>query len=137
VSYTDLRGRLRSLWEALQSFQPRSIVSSLSERSYRLYFTGQLISVVGSFVQTVALAFLVLHLTGSGTALGLVIATLWLPIFFFSPFGGLLADRLDKRNVLYVTQTLLVLLAGAFAVLITTGVIAMWMVYLLALGVGE
>jgi MFS family permease len=136
VSYTDLRGRLRSLWEALQSFQPRSIVSSLSERSYRLYFTGQLISVVGSFVQTVALAFLVLHLTGSGTALGLVIATLWLPIFFFSPFGGLLADRLDKRNILYVTQTLLVLLAGAFAVLIATGVIAMWMVYLLALGVG-
>ena len=136
MSYTDLRGRLRSLWEALQSFQPRSIVSSLSERSYRLYFTGQLISVVGSFVQTVALAFLVLHLTGSGTALGLVIATLWLPIFFFSPFGGLLADRLDKRNILYVTQTLLVLLAGAFAVLIATGVIAMWMVYLLALGVG-
>jgi MFS family permease len=136
VSYTDLRGRLRSLWEALQSFQPRSIDSSLSERSYRLYFTGQLISVVGSFVQTVALAFLVLHLTGSGTALGLVIATLWLPIFFFSPFGGLLADRLDKRNILYVTQTLLVLLAGAFAVLIATGVIAMWMVYLLALGVG-
>jgi MFS family permease len=84
----------------------------------------------------VALAFLVLHLTGSGTALGLVIATLWLPIFFFSPFGGLLADRLDKRNILYVTQTLLVLLAGAFAVLIATGVIAMWMVYLLALGVG-
>lgn len=136
MSYTDLRGRLRSLWEALQSFQPRSIDSSLSERSYRLYFTGQLISVVGSFVQTVALAFLVLHLTGSGTALGLVIATLWLPIFFFSPFGGLLADRLDKRNILYVTQTLLVLLAGAFAVLIATGVIAMWMVYLLALGVG-
>jgi MFS family permease len=136
VSYTDLRGRLRSLWEALQSFQPRSIVSSLSERSYRLYFTGQLISVVGSFVQTVALAFLVLHLTGSGTALGLVIATLWLPIFFFSPFGGVLADRLDKRSVLYVTQTLLVLLAGAFAVLIAAGVIAMWMVYLLALGVG-
>lgn len=136
MSYTDLRGRLRSLWEALQSFQPRSIVSSLSERSYRLYFTGQLISVVGSFVQTVALAFLVLHLTGSGTALGLVIATLWLPIFFFSPFGGVLADRLDKRSVLYVTQTLLVLLAGAFAVLIAAGVIAMWMVYLLALGVG-
>jgi MFS family permease len=136
VRYTDLKRRLLVVSNTSQSFQPRKIVTSLSERNYRLYFTGQLISVVGSWMQTVALAFLVLHLTGSGTTLGLAIATLYLPLFFLAPFGGLVADRLDKRHVLYGTQMLFVLLAGLFAVLIATGAIEMWMVYLLALGLG-
>ena len=57
-------------------------------------------------------------------------------MFLFGPIGGLAADRLDKRRVLYVTQTLSGLLAGVFAVLIATGTIEMWMVYLLALALG-
>jgi MFS family permease len=111
-------------------------ITSLKRRNYRLYFFGQLVSVGGTWMQTVAQSFLVLRLTGSGTALGLATAARFLPMFLFGPLGGLVADRLNKRRVLYVTQTLSGLLAGAFACLIATGVIEMWMVYLLALALG-
>ena len=112
------------------------IALSLRNRNYRLYFSGQLLSMMGTWMQTVALAFLVLKLTGSGTDLGLATATRFAPIFVFGPFGGLMADRLDKRRVLYVTQTLSGLVAGVFALLIGTGVIEMWMVYVLTLLLG-
>jgi MFS family permease len=112
------------------------MVSSLAVRNYRLYFSGQLVSVAGTWMQTVAQSFLVLHLTSSGTALGLATGARFLPMFVFGPVGGLVADRMNKRNVLYVTQTLSGLLAAVFAVLIGTGVIEMWMVYVLALALG-
>ncbi len=112
------------------------MVRSLRQRNYRLYFFGQLVSVAGTWMQTVAQSFLVLRLTGSGTALGLATAARFLPMFIASPLGGLMADRLDKRRVLYVTQTLQGLLAAMFAILIATGTIEMWMVYLLALALG-
>jgi MFS family permease len=114
----------------------KGVALSLRNRNYRLYFWGQLLSMMGTWMQTVALAFLVLKLTGSGTDLGLATAARFIPIFVFGPFGGLIADRLDKRRVLYVTQTLSALVAGIFALLIGLGVIEMWMVYLLALVLG-
>jgi MFS family permease len=117
-------------------FRFKGIGASLRNRNYRLYFFGQLVSMMGTWMQTVALAFLVLKLTGSGTDLGLATAARFVPIFVFGPFGGVIADRLDKRKVLYVTQTLSGLVAGVFAVLIGTHVITMWMVYLLALVLG-
>jgi MFS family permease len=119
-----------------QGFELGNLGRSLGVRNYRLYFFGQLISVIGTWMQTVAQSFLVLQLTGSGTALGLATAARFLPMFLFGPLGGLAADRLDKRRVLYVTQTLSGLLAGVFAVLVATGSIRMWMVYLLALALG-
>ncbi|MGD0560269.1 MAG: MFS transporter [Streptosporangiaceae bacterium] len=118
------------------SFQPSQIISSLRQRNYRLYFFGQLVSVMGTWMQTVAQSFLVLDLTHSGTQLGLTVAARFLPILLFGPAGGLFADRQDKRRVLLVTQTLSGLLAGAFAILTGTHVIEMWMVYLLALALG-
>lgn len=117
-------------------FGLRDAALSLHNRNYRLYFSGQMLSAMGTWMQAVALAFLVLKLTGSGTDLGLTTAARFLPIFVFGPFGGLIADRLDKRRVLYVTQTLSGLVAGIFALLIGIGVIEMWMVYLLALLLG-
>jgi MFS family permease len=117
-------------------FQPRQMISSLRQRNYRLFFFGQLISVIGTWMQTVAQSFLVLDLTHSGTQLGLTLAVRFLPIFVFGPLGGLFADRMDKRRVLLVTQTLSGLLAGAFAILIATGSIRLWIVYLLALALG-
>lgn len=114
----------------------RDMFSSLSSSNYRLYFWGQLVSVSGTWMQTVAQSFLVLQLTGSGTALGLATGARFVPIFLFGPWGGLVADRLDKRRVLYVTQTLSAVLALAFGVLVGTGAIRMWMVYLLALALG-
>ena len=117
-------------------FRMSGVAVSLRNRNYRLYFFGQLLSMMGTWMQAVALAFLVLKLTGSGTDLGLATAARFAPTFVFGPFGGLIADRLDKRRVLYVTQTISALLAGVFALLIGVGVIEMWMVYLLSLTLG-
>jgi MFS family permease len=114
----------------------RGMFSSLSSRNYRLFFWGQLVSVSGTWMQTVAQSFLVLQLTGSGTALGLATAARFVPIFLFGPWGGLVADRVDKRRVLYLTQSLSAVLALAFGVLVGTHAIRMWMVYLLALALG-
>jgi MFS family permease len=114
----------------------RGTFSSLSSRNYRLYFFGQGVSVSGTWMQTVAQSFLVLQLTNSGTELGLATAARFVPIFLFGPWGGLVADRLDKRRLLFVTQTLSGLLALAFGILVGTHAIRMWMVYLLALGLG-
>ena len=119
-----------------QQFQPRQIAASLHQRNYRLFFFGQLISVIGTWMQTVAQSFLVLGLTHSGTQLGLVTAARFLPVFLFGPLGGLIADRMDKQRVLRVTQALSGLLAGVFAVLIATHSIEMWQVYVLALMLG-
>ena len=110
MHFTSLAGRLR--------FQPRQMISSLRQRNYRLFFFGQLVSVAGTWMQTVAQSFVVLDLTHSGTQLGLTTAVRFLPMFLFGPLGGVFADRMDKRRVLYVTQTLAGLLAAAFAVLV-------------------
>jgi len=112
------------------------MVSSLRQRNYRLFFFGQLVSVAGTWMQTVAQSFVVLDLTHSGTQLGLTSAARFLPMFVFGPLGGVFADRLDRRRVLYVTQTLSGLLAGVFAVTVGTHSIRLWIVYLLALALG-
>ena len=117
-------------------FRPRQMVSSLRQRNYRLYFFGQLVSVAGTWMQTVAQSFLVLDLTHSGTQLGLTSAARFGPMFLFGPLGGVFADRMDKRRVLYVTQFLSGLLAAVFAVTVGTHSIRLWIVYLLAVALG-
>ena len=112
------------------------MVSSLRQRNYRLFFFGQLVSVAGTWMQTVAQSFVVLDLTHSGTQLGLTTAARFLPMFVFGPLGGVFADRMDRRRVLYVTQALSGLLAGVFAVTVGTHSIRLWIVYLLALALG-
>jgi MFS family permease len=110
--------------------------ASLRVRNYRLFFVGQVVSVSGSWMQRVAQLWLVLHLTGSGVALGLVAAIQFLPMLLFGAAGGLLADRMDKRRLLMVTQTLMALLGLLLGVLTLTGAIQLWMVYVLALLIG-
>lgn len=112
------------------------IVSSLQHRNYRLYFVGQLVSVMGTWMQTVAQSFLVLALTHNGTMLGLTTAARFVPILLFGPAGGLFADRRNKRHILYVTQTLSGVVAAGFAVLTGMHVIQVWSVVLLALTLG-
>jgi MFS family permease len=112
------------------------MISSLRQRNYRLFFFGQLVSVIGTWMQTVAQSFLVLDLTHSGTQLGLTTAARFLPMFLFGPLGGVFADRLDKRRVLYVTQSASGLLAAAFSILIATGSMRLWIVYVLAIALG-
>lgn len=112
------------------------MISSLRQRNYRLFFFGQLVSIAGTWMQTVAQSFVVLDLTHSGTQLGLTSAARFLPMFVFGPLGGVFADRMDRRRVLYVTQTLSGPLAGVFAVTVGTHSIRLWIVYLLALALG-
>lgn len=104
--------------------------------NYRLYFTGQLVSMSGTWMQTAAQAWLVLTLTDSGTALGFVIAAQFLPMLLGGPYGGLLADRFDKRRLMMVTGTGQAIAAGALATLTLAGAIQLWMIYALAMVTG-
>lgn len=110
----------------------RQTFSSLRVRNFRLYFTAQLISVSGTWMQSVAQAWLVLHLTGSGVDLGIVVGLQFLPMLIFGPFGGLVADRVDKRRLLFLTQSAGGLLALSLGVLVVTGTVVLWQVYVLA-----
>lgn len=114
----------------------RSTFGSLAIRNYRLYFIGQVVSVTGSWMQRVAQSWLVLHLTGSGVALGLVAALQFIPMLLFGAWGGLIADRVDKRRLLIITQALMGLLAAVLAVVTLSGLVQLWIVYLLALLLG-
>ena len=80
-------------------------------RNFRLYFVGQLISVSGTWMQSVAQGWLVLQLTGSSVGLGVAIALQYVPMLLFGSYGGLVADRCEKRRILYVTQSAAGLLA--------------------------
>ena len=110
---------------------------SLRVRNFRLFWTGQVISVTGTWMQTTAQAWLVLKYTqDSPFALGIVIALQFLPVMLFALFGGVLADRLPKRGSLVVTQTLLMIQAAIFGTLVATGLIQLWHVYVLAVSQG-
>jgi MFS family permease len=110
--------------------------SALAIRNYRLWFIGQGISLSGTWMQTVAQALLVLHLTGSGAALGFVTALQALPVLLLAPWGGVIADRFPKRPILYVTQGISGALALSLGILVASGAVRIWMVYLIALGLG-
>ena len=110
----------------------RRTFRSLSNRNYRLFIIGQVISLSGTWMQSVAQAWLVLRLTGSGTALGLVIALQFLPVLLFGPFGGVVADRFPKRRLLLVTQTVAMTQALVLGTLVITGAVELWMVYAMA-----
>ncbi len=109
-----------------------STFSSLKVRNFRLYFIGQSISLPGIWMQTIAQAWLVLKITNSGTALGLVTALQFLPVLFFGAMGGVIADRVSKRKILYFTQGGSALLALILGILVAINVIQLWMIYILA-----
>jgi MFS family permease len=109
---------------------------SLRVRNYRFYFFGQVVSVSGTWMQQIAQAWLVLHLHGNGVDLGIVAALRFVPMLLLGPWGGLFADRFEKRRLLVVTQAAAGLCAGALATLTLTGQITLVMVFALALLLG-
>lgn len=109
---------------------------SLQVRNYRLYFAGQLVSLTGTWTQRVAQDWLVLQLTNSGTALGIVTALQFAPALLLSLYGGALADRGDKRRLLLATQAGIALTALALGLLDVGGVVRIWQVMLLAAVLG-
>jgi MFS family permease len=105
--------------------------ASLSVPNYRRYFTGQVISISGNWMQNVAEMWLVVQLTGNGVSVGLTAALQFLPIMLFGAWGGLLADRVSKRRLLIVTQSLMALPALTLWALTVGGSVEIWMVYAL------
>jgi MFS family permease len=105
---------------------------ALRHRNYRLFFFGQMISQIGTWMQTTAQAWLVLELTHSALLLGLVGVLQFLPVMVFSLFGGVLADRLPKRTLLIVAQSGALVQATIMWLLVVTGTIQVWQILFLA-----
>ncbi|MCW2547687.1 MAG: transporter, partial [Mycobacterium sp.] len=116
--------------------------AALANLNFRKFFYGQAVSMIGTWMQSVAQAWLVLELTGSGsklgsgTALGWVIALQTVPVLFGAPYAGLVADRLDKRKILIGTQSFMGVLALALGLLAVTHTAQLWIVYVLAFLLG-
>jgi MFS family permease len=110
----------------------RRAVRSLAHRDYRLFLAGQLVSLVGTWIDTVAESWLIYRLTGSATLLGVAGFASQIPVFLLSPLGGAMADRFDRRRILIVTQSLSMVLALALAILTLSGHIQAWQIMLLA-----
>ncbi|HET6860516.1 MAG TPA: MFS transporter [Streptomyces sp.] len=110
---------------------------SLGVRNFRLFAAGQVMSVAGTWMMVVAQDWLVLSLTGdSATALGIVTALQFTPLLLLTLYGGRLADRYDKRRLLTIANLVSGALAAVLAVVVLTGAVQLWHVYLFALGLG-
>src|SRR5262249_49151393 len=105
--------------------------ASLSIPNFRRYFTGQLVSLSGNWMQMIAELWVVLSLTGSGVAVGLTTALQFLPMLIFGAWGGLIADRVPKRRLLLLTQALHMIAPLAMLALALEGVLVPWMVFCL------
>lgn len=114
----------------------RRLFAALAVPNFRLYLTGQAISLPGTWMQVVAQSWLVLQLTRSGALLGLVAAAQFLPVLLLGPYGGLVADRINKRRLLLGTQTALGLLALTLGLLTVSHLVRLWMVFVLAVALG-
>jgi MFS family permease len=110
----------------------RRTFASLAHRNYRLYFAGQVISVTGTWMQNIAMAWLILELTHSPVAVGALAVCQFLPFTVFGLFAGVLVDRFDARRLVIGTQAVSMLLAAALAVPTLLGHATPWLVYLLA-----
>lgn len=107
-----------------------------SSRNYRLYYGGQAVSLIGTWMMQVAQAWLVLTVSGSGTMLGLAVAAQMLPILIFGAYGGLIADRVNKRRLILISQILLGLISLTTGILSATGAIQLWMIFVLSALIG-
>lgn len=110
--------------------------ASMNSRNLRLYFAGLAVSQIGSWVQLVSLPWLVLRLTHSGTALGLTYALQFLPILLLGAWGGVVADRVDKRRLLVLTTTLLGIVALILGIVTLLDAARIWNIALLAVALG-
>ncbi len=110
---------------------------SLRARNFKLFFFGQGASLIGTWMQTIALGWLVLDLSDdSGFAVGFVIALQFLPTLLLGVWGGVIADRFDKRTVMVITQSTMAVIAAVLGLLVVTDLVQLWMVYALVVGFG-
>lgn len=114
----------------------RQTFAALANRNFRRFISGQAVSLIGTWMQLVAQSWLVLELTGSGTAIGLVVALQTLPVLLLGPYGGVVADRADKRKLMIGLQSMMGMQALVLGLLTVTGTVQLWHVYVLALLLG-
>ncbi len=114
---------------------PRGL-SAFRHRNFRLFWSGMLVSLIGTWMQTVGQAWLVLQMTNDPLALGIVAAAQFTPVLFLGLFGGIVADAVSKRKALYVTQASAAVLALILGILVATGEVQVWQVFVLALLLG-
>jgi MFS family permease len=115
-------------------FRPQS--GALAHRDYALFFSGQLVSVIGSWMQTLGQSWLILQMTDSPFRLGLINTLQFLPLLLFSLFAGAFIDRLPKKRLIIITQTVFMVLAFVLAALVWTHTVQYWHVAALALLLG-
>ena len=113
-----------------------AVFASLANHNYRLYFCGQALSLIGTWMQATAQAWLVLTLSGSAAVLGVVVALQALPVLLLGPYAGVVADRVDRRKLMIVLQSVMGLLAAVLAVLALGGWVQVWQVAGLAVLLG-
>jgi MFS family permease len=114
----------------------QTVFPALQYRNYRLFFGGQSISLIGTWMQRIAMSWLVYRLTNSALWLGVVGFTGQIPIFLLTPFAGVLADRMNRQRILVITQTLAMIQALILALLVLTGTIAVWHIISLSIFLG-
>jgi MFS family permease len=114
----------------------RQSLRALEHRNFRLFFGGQSISLIGTWMQRIALGWLVYRLTNSAFLLGAVGFSGQIPGFLLAPFAGVLADRWNRKKILLVTQTLSMIQALLLSVLVLTGTVTIWQIILLSLFLG-
>ncbi|OGF46128.1 MAG: MFS transporter [Candidatus Firestonebacteria bacterium RIFOXYC2_FULL_39_67] len=125
--------------DVVESSAKKSLIylfRTLKYRNYRLFFMGQSISLIGTWLQMIAVSWLVYRLTGSVFMLGLVGFLSRIPTFLMAPFAGVVADRYDRYKILILTQILSMIQAFIFAVLVFTGTIQVWHTILLGISLG-
>ena len=124
--------------EAKKNTRPllRHLGRALRSRNYRLFVAGQSVSLIGTWMQQVAMSWLIYRLTGSAMLLGVVGFTSQIPTIFISPVAGVLADRWDRRRLLIGTQTLAMCQAAFLAFVVLTGLVQVWQIILLSLILG-
>ena len=110
--------------------------ASLRHRNYQLLWSGTMISQSGDWMDQIALNWLVYDLTGSALALALLNMCRLVPITLFTLVGGVAADRIERRKLLLITQTVAMVLAFALAIVVSTGIVQFWMVLIVAVGRG-
>src|SRR5512135_1686069 len=110
--------------------------AALKHRNYRLWFIGQLVSLVGTWMQATAQGYLVFQLTASPAYLGYVGFAAGLPVWLFTLYGGVISDRMARRTLLIITQTCMMILAFVLAALTFAGMVQPWHIVVLAFLLG-
>ncbi|HWH54793.1 MAG TPA: MFS transporter [Gaiellaceae bacterium] len=121
---------------AILAFNDRTFASLRRHRNYRLYFFGQAVSQTGTWIEKIAQAWLVLSLTHSAVAVGILAACQFLPFSVFGLVAGVVVDRLDTWRTVVVTQAVRMVIAATLATIVLAGVVQVWMVYALAVASG-